>query len=74
VDATNLNCAETAEAPKGILVKEADPFLKAPKGSFQQPTAEEVFRQTFEKSRLSVCAQEARNRFAHLLNRGSWLE
>jgi hypothetical protein len=74
VDATNLNCAKTAEGPKGIFVKEAESFLKAPKGSFQQPTAEEVFRQTFEKSRLNVCAQEARNHFANLLNRGSWLE
>jgi hypothetical protein len=46
------------------------------KGLFRQPTAEEVARLTFgELSTLRVHAQdEARNYFAHLLNRGSSLE
>ena len=42
---------------------------------FKQPTAEEVSRLVFGKLRdLHVHAQEARNQFAHLLNRGSYLE
>lgn len=40
-----------------------------------QPTAEEISRLTFAKLRdIRVHAQELRNRFARLLNRGSSLE
>jgi hypothetical protein len=40
-----------------------------------QPTAEEIARLTFAKLRdIRVHAQELRNRFARLLNRGSSLE
>jgi hypothetical protein len=40
-----------------------------------QPTPEEVSRLTFAKLRdLRIHAQELRNRFARLLNRGSSLE
>ena len=45
------------------------------KALFQQPTAEEVSRLIFAELRdIRVHAQEARNHFAHLLNRGSPLE
>lgn len=40
-----------------------------------QPTAEEISRLTFAKLRdIRIHAQELRNRFARLLNRGSSLE
>lgn len=40
-----------------------------------QPTAEEISRLTFAKLRdLRIHAQELRNQFARLLNRGSSLE
>lgn len=48
---------------------------KGSKAVFVEPTAEELSRVTFEKLRdLRIHTQELRNRFAHLLNRGSSLE
>jgi len=42
---------------------------------YGQPTAEEITRLTFAKLRdIRIHAQELRNRFARLLNRGSSLE
>jgi hypothetical protein len=42
---------------------------------YGQPTAEEISRLTFAKLRdIRIHAQELRNRFARLLNRGSSLE
>jgi hypothetical protein len=67
--------AEVAEDMKPIFVREADGRVEDAKALFQQPTAEEVSRLVFAQLRDSrVHAQEARNHFAHLLNRGSSLE
>ena len=67
--------AEVAEELKPIFVREADGRVEDAKVLFQQPTAEEVSRLVFAQLRdSSVHAQEARNYFAHLLNRGSSLE
>ena len=67
--------AELAEEMKQIFVRDVDRRVEDAKGSFQQPTAEEVSRLVFPELRDSrVHAQEARNHFAHLLNRGSSLE
>lgn len=64
-----------AEEMKSTFVREADGCLEDPKGLFQQPTAEEMSRLVFGKMRdFPVYAQESRNHFAHLLNRGSCLE
>ena len=74
---TNNSCrVEVAEEMKPSFVREADGCLENPNGSFQQPTAEEVSRLVFaaELRDSRVHAQEARNHFAHLLNRGSSLE
>lgn len=51
-------------------------FVEDGQGLFRQPTAGEVSRLTFGELRdLRAFAQEeARNHFAHLLNRGSSLE
>jgi len=66
VKANNSSRGEVAVEMKRIFVKEV---------LFQQPTAEEVSRLVFGKLRdLRVHAQEARDQFAHLLNRGSCLE
>jgi len=75
VEVYNSCRAEVAEEMKLIFVREADGRLENPKGSFQQPTAQEVPRLVFAELRdRRVHAQEARNHFAHLLNRGSSLE
>lgn len=61
---------ELVKAPNGFPSKDAS--SKAVSG---QPTAEEISRLTFAKLRdIRVHAQELRNRFARLLNRGSVLE
>ena len=58
-----------------MFVREADGRVEEAKAVFQQPTAEEVSRLVFAELRDSrVHAQEGRNHFAHLLNRGSSLE
>ena len=58
-----------------MFVREADGRVEEAKAVFQQPTAEEVSRLVFAEPRDSrVHAQEGRNHFAHLLNRGSSLE
>jgi hypothetical protein len=56
--------------------KLADTFVEGRQGLFRQPTAGEVSRLTYGELRdLRACRQEeARNHFAHLLNRGSSLE
>ena len=75
MEANNLCRAELAEELKPISVREADGRVKDAKALFQHPTAEEMSRLVFAKLRDSrVHAQEARNHFAHLLNRGSSLE
>ena len=76
MEANNLCRAGVAEEMKPIFVREADRRLEDAKALFQQPTAEEVSRLVFaaELRDSRVHAQEARNHFAHLLNRGSSLE
>ena len=74
MEATNPSRAEGAEETKRNSVSDANGGLRDSKG-FGQPTAEEVSRLTFGKLRdIRIHAQELRNRFAHLLNRGSSLE
>ena len=75
MEANNLCRAEVAEEMKPIFVRDADVRVEDAKPLFQQPTAEEVSRLVFAELRdIRVHAQEARNHFAHLLNRGSPLE
>ena len=63
------------EEMKPMFGREADGRVEEAKAVFQQPTAEEVSRLVFAELRDSrVHAQEGRNHFAHLLNRGSSLE
>lgn len=75
VKAPNLMRAEIAEERKRSDVSKAKGGLRDWKGIFAQPAFEEVSRLTFGKlGGLRVYAQEARNHFAHLLNRGSRME
>ena len=73
--ASSPSCSEVMEEPQRSPVKDADGWGKYPKWFFRHPTAEEMSRLTREKSCDSgLYAQEARNQFARLLNRGSSLE
>ncbi|HEU5239152.1 MAG TPA: hypothetical protein VFU37_18630 [Pyrinomonadaceae bacterium] len=57
------------------VVANENPQSPGSKIVFVEPTAEELSRLTFAKLRdLRIHAQEMRNRFARLLNRGSSLE
>jgi hypothetical protein len=59
-----------AQGVKEVKVRDA-----SSKANDGQPTAEEMSRLTFAKLRdVRIHAQELRNRFARLLNRGSSLE
>lgn len=51
-------------------------FIQDRQGLFRQPTAGEVSRLTYGelRDRRACAEEEARNHFAHLLNRGSSLE
>lgn len=67
--------AEVTDKPQQSPLNDVDGWVKYPKGFSRHPTAEEVSRLTRGKSRDSgLYAQEARNQFARLLNRGSSLE
>jgi hypothetical protein len=61
---------------KNDRAEPADDFVQDAQGRFRQPSAQEISRLTYEElCVLRVCVQEeARNHFAHLLNRGSSLE
>lgn len=76
MEANHSSAGEETWEKKPILVGEAaTPSGRTEKALFQQPTADEVSGVVFAKLRdLRVHAQEARNYFAHLLNRGSSLE
>jgi hypothetical protein len=75
VEVNKLSRAGVAEEMEPIFAKEADGRLEDPKASFRQPTPADISRLVFAKLRdLRVHAQEARNHFAHLLNRGSSME
>jgi len=57
------------------VLKKARVRAAGSKAVYGQPTAEEIFRLTFAKLRdIRIQAQELRNQFARLLNRGSSLE
>jgi len=69
--ASALGVEATGESLRSFL-NQLDGSLKNRKVRFAQPTAEEVARLTFGKYRdFHIHAQEGRNRFARLLNRGS---
>lgn len=70
VEITNALNAEKDQPPQLSLVEP-----QAAEASFRQPTAAEVSILTFYKLRYARShAQELRNEFARLLNRGSSLE
>jgi hypothetical protein len=70
MEVINLSCTEVAKENGAINIRE--PGSRAKPGP---PTAEEISRLTFAKLRdLRIHAQELRNQFARLLNRGSSLE
>lgn len=75
MEATNPSCAEVVKETKRSPVRNADGSPQEPEGFFGPPTAQEVSRLTFGKLRdIRIHAQELRNQFARLLNRGSSLE
>ena len=75
MEANNSSLAEVAEEIKRINVSCANGGLRDWKGFFGQPTHEEVSHLNFGKlGHIRIHAQELRNQFAHLLNRGSSLE
>jgi hypothetical protein len=77
VEVNNSSRAKVAEQTKRSFVRNANGCLRDSKGFFgeQVPSASEVSRLSFGRLRnCRVYAQEARNHFAHLLNRGSSLE
>lgn len=64
-----------ASTPYGVEVAKGTRITGNGSKPGGQPTAEEITRLTFAKLRdIRVHAQELRNRFARLLNRGSSLE
>ena len=70
VEITNTLKAEKNQQPRLGLAE-----VQAAEGTFRQPTAAEVSILTFYKLRYARShAQELRNEFARLLNRGSSLE
>lgn len=65
---------EVADDPQRSLVTDVEGCLDT-KGFFRQPTAEEVsYLALLQLCDLGTYSQQARNQFAHLLNRGSSLE
>jgi hypothetical protein len=75
MEANNSSRTEVAEGTKRSNVSDANGRLQDPKGFFGQPTVEEVSRLTFGSlPDIPTHAQELRNQFAHLLNRGSSLD
>ena len=70
MEVINRSCTDVAEEHKEITIREPRSQAKP-----SPPTAEEISRLTFAKLRdLRIHAQELRNQFARLLNRGSPLE
>jgi hypothetical protein len=75
VETTGTSCADLMKDPKQSNICDVDGGLRDSKAVFAPPTPEEVSRLTFGKVRdLRIHAQQGRNQFAHLLNRGSSLE
>jgi len=70
--ASALGVEATGEPLRTFLNQLDGSLNKLGKVRFAQPTAEEVARLSFGKYRdFHIHAQEGRNRFARLLNRGS---
>ena len=75
VEAANPFRVEVAKETKRSNVSDANGGLRDWRGFFGQPTHEEVSHLNFGKlGDIRIHAQELRNQFAHLLNRGSSLE
>jgi hypothetical protein len=75
VEANNPHRAEAPQNAEGINIGGTASVLRDSKVFVGQPTAEQVSRLTLGKLRdLRIHAQELRNEFASLLNRGSSLE
>jgi hypothetical protein len=75
VEANKPDRAQAVQNAEGINIGSTASVLRDSKVFVGQPTAEEVSRLTFGKLRdIRVHAQELRNQFARLLNRGSSLE
>jgi hypothetical protein len=75
VEAANPSRPEVAEGTKQRNVNDANGARRDLKEVFGQPTAAEVSSLTFGSlPDIRIDAQELRNHFAHLLNRGSSLE
>ena len=75
MEATNPSRASRPDKTKPGIFSDGSGRLRDSKGFFAQPTAAEVSHLAFEMLRdVRIDAQELRNRFANLLNRGSSLE
>ena len=75
MEAANPSRAEVAEETKQRHVNDANGARRDLKKVFGQPTAAEVSSLTLGSLLdIRIHAQELRNHFAHLLNRGSSLE
>lgn len=75
VGAGSPSGAELTARKRLSPAKDASGWRRDSKKVLEEPTAAEVSRLTFGPLRdIRVHAQEARNHFAHLLNRGSSLE
>jgi len=75
VQAINPSCAEVTTELNQRNIGDADGGLRDSKAVFAPPTPEEVSRLTCGELRdIRIHAQELRNQFSHLLNRGSSLE
>ena len=75
MEANNPDRAEAPQNAEGINIGSTARVLSDLNVFAGQPTAEEVSRLTFGKLYdIRIRAQELRNQFARLLNRGSSLE
>ena len=75
MEATNPSRAEVAEETKRSNVSDANGGPRDSEGLFGKQEPEDVSQLTGGKLRdIRIHAQELRNQFSHLLNRGSSLE
>jgi len=72
VEAANPSRGDVADETKRSNVSDVNGGLRDPEGFFGKQVPEEVSRLTCGKLRdTRIHAQELRNQFSHLLNRGS---
>lgn len=75
VEATNPLHVDAAQTARPGSLEDVSKDRQYPKGRFRLPTAEELSGLTFGPlHEIRIHAQELRNQFANLLNRGSSLE